>query len=147
MASKRGTISVSMRYWLIKSDPETYDWARLVRDGGTRWDGVRNALAKRFLSEMAIGDEALFYHSQTDKAVVGTVRITKTAYPDPTASSGSWLCVDIKPQEAWKNPVTLAELKRDARLTGLVMLRQSRLSVSPVSAREWRVIQGLRSAV
>lgn len=136
-----------MRYWLIKSDPETYDWARLVREKGTRWDGVRNALAKRFLSEMQSGDEALFYHSQTDKAVVGTVRITKTAYPDPTASSGSWLCVDIVPQEAWKRFVTLAELKRDERLKDLAMLRQSRLSVSPVSAREWKAIQALRSAV
>lgn len=136
-----------MRYWLIKSDPETYDWARLVREKGTRWDGVRNALAKRFLSEMQSGDEALFYHGQTDKAVVGTVRITKTAYPDPTASSGSWLCVDIVPQEAWKRFVTLAELKRDERLKDLAMLRQSRLSVSPVSAREWKAIQALRSAV
>lgn len=136
-----------MRYWLIKSDPETYDWARLVREKGTRWDGVRNALAKRFLSEMQSGDEALFYHSQTDKAVVGTVRITKTAYPDPTALSGSWLCVDIVPQEAWKRFVTLAELKRDVRLKDLAMLRQSRLSVSPVSAREWKAIQALRSAV
>jgi len=136
-----------MRYWLIKSDPETYDWARLVRDKGTRWDGVRNALAKRFLSEMRVGDKALFYHSQTDKAVVGTVRITKAAYPDPTASSGSWLCVDIGPQEAWEKPVTLAELKRDARLKELAMLRQSRLSVSPVSMQEWNVIQDLRSAV
>lgn len=134
-----------MRYWLLKSDPETYGWERLVRDGKTRWDGVRNALAKRYLGEMQSGDEALFYHSQADKAVVGTVRIIRAAYPDPTASSGSWLCVDIEPQEAWNKPVTLAELKQQPRLASLAMLRQSRLSVSPVTGQEWRLIQGLRS--
>ena len=135
-----------MNYWLIKSDPETYDWKDLVRDGGTRWDGVRNAQARIFLRTMKKGDQALFYHSQTDKAVVGVVRITATAYPDPTDKEGKWVCVDIAPVEAWDTPVSIAAMRSKPLLKETLFLRQGRLSVSPLTKQEWECIQALRYA-
>lgn len=134
-----------MATWLLKSDPETYGWSDLVRDGKTRWDGVRNFQARNFLRAMKLGDRALFYHSQTDKAIVGEVEICKAAYPDPTAKEGDWSCVDIRPVEAWRTPVSLGDMRKTAALKELSLIKQGRLSVMPVSASEWKAIQALRS--
>ncbi len=133
-----------MRYWLLKSDPDTYAWSDLVRDGKTRWDGIRNAQARNFLREMKVGDRALFYHSQSERAVVGTVEIIRTAYADPTAKEGDWSCIDIRPLEAWEVPVTLAHIRAKPGLKGLLLLKQGRLSVTPIDAAAWKAIGALR---
>ncbi len=127
-----------MAYWLMKSEPESYSWADLVRDGGTEWDGVRNPAARLHLRAMKPGDEALFYHSGADKAAVGVMRIAREAAPDP--KDANWVSVAVEPVRALPSPVTLKSMKADARLAGLEMLRQSRLSVSPVRDEEWSVI-------
>lgn len=134
-----------MNYWLLKSDPDTYGWSDLERDGKTRWDGIRNAQARNFLREMRVGDRALFYHSQSERAVVGIVEITRVAYPDPTAKEGDWSCVDIRPVEAWGAPVTLADIRATASLKDLLLLKQGRLSVTPLSAGAWKTILSLRA--
>jgi predicted RNA-binding protein with PUA-like domain len=132
-----------MAYWLLKSEPDSYGWDDLVRDGGTEWDGVRNAAAAGHLRAMRPGDEALFYHSGKDKAAVGVARIAREARRD--GDEGNWVSVAIEPVAPLLRPVTLAAMKADARLAGLAMLRQSRLSVSPVGEAEWAVIQELAS--
>lgn len=124
-------------YWLVKSEPSTYSWGDLVRDGGTRWDGVRNALARIHLAAMKKGDVALVYHSGDDKAVVGIARITRAAYPDPSADDPRWLAVDLEPLRPLAVPVPLATVKQDAKLAGIGLVRQSRLSVMPASADEF----------
>ena len=130
-----------MTYWLLRSEPATYGWADLVRDGGTEWDGVRNATAAQNLRAMAVGDRAFFYHSLTEKAVVGVARITRTARKDGT--DGNWVSVAIAPVEALARPVTLAEIKGHPALAGMAMVRQSRLSVSPVTLAEWDAVMRL----
>ena len=135
-----------MKYWLLKSDPETYGWNDLVRDGKTRWDGVRNFQARNNLRAMSVGDLALFYHSQSDRAIVGTVEIICAAYADPTAKEGDWSCVDIRPREAWKQPVALEAMRKDKALQQLSLIKQGRLSVMPVTANEWKAIERLRYA-
>jgi predicted RNA-binding protein with PUA-like domain len=125
-----------MAYWLMKSEPESYGWADLVRDGGTEWDGVRNNAARLHLKAMSEGDEAFFYHSMSDKAVVGIMRVTRAAAPDPKDSN--WVSVRVEPVEALQRPVTLAEIKAEPALAKMELLRQSRLSVAPVRAEEWR---------
>ncbi len=127
-----------MAYWLMKSEPESYSWAELVRDGGTEWDGVRNPAARLHLRAMKPGDEALFYHSGAEKAAVGVMRIAREAAPDP--KDANWVSVAVEPVRPLPSPVTLKSMKADARLAGLEMLRQSRLSVSPVRDEEWSVI-------
>lgn len=127
-------------YWLVKSEPSTYSWGDLVRDGGTRWDGVRNALARIHLAAMKKGDVALVYHSGDDKAVVGIARITRAAYPDPSADDPRWLAVDLEPLRPLAVPVPLATVKQDAKLAGIGLVRQSRLSVMPASADEFERI-------
>jgi predicted RNA-binding protein with PUA-like domain len=127
-----------MAYWLMKSEPESYSWADLVRDGGTEWDGVRNPAARLHLRAMKPGDEALFYHSGGEKAAVGVMRIAREAAPDP--KDANWVSVAVEPVRALPSPVTLKSMKADARLAGLEMLRQSRLSVSPVREEEWSAI-------
>ena len=127
-----------MAYWLMKSEPGSYGWADLMRDGEAEWDGVRNAAARLHLKAMAAGDEALFYHSGADKAVVGTMRIVREAAPDP--KDADWLSVAVEPLAALPSPVTLKAIKGEPRLAGLAMLRQSRLSVSPVRAEEYAAI-------
>ena len=124
-------------YWLVKSEPSTYSWGDLVRDGGTRWDGVRNALARIHLAAMKKGDVALVYHSGDDKSVVGIARITRAAYPDPSADDPRWLAVDLEPLRPLAVPVPLATVKQDAKLAGIGLVRQSRLSVMPASADEF----------
>jgi len=127
-----------MAYWLMKSEPESYGWADLVRDGGTEWDGVRNNAARLHLKAMKKGDEAFFYHSMSDKAVVGIMRITREAQPDPKDSD--WVSVRVEPVKPLPRPVTLAEIKAEPRLSKMELIRQSRLSVAPVRRDEWKVV-------
>jgi predicted RNA-binding protein with PUA-like domain len=123
-----------MAHWLMKSEPESYSWSDLVRDGGTEWDGVRNNAARLHLRAMKKGDEAFFYHSMSDKAVVGIMRITREAQPDPR--DPDWVSVRVEPVKAI-GPVTLAQVKADPHLSKMELVRQSRLSVSPVRDDEW----------
>jgi predicted RNA-binding protein with PUA-like domain len=127
-----------MAYWLMRSEPEVYGWDDLVRDGGTEWDGVRNYTARNFIKEMQPGDLALFYHSQKDKAAVGVMEITRAWRPD--GADGQWASVRVEPRQKLARPVTLAEIKADKQLEKLEMLRQSRLSVTPVRDEEWKHI-------
>ena len=127
-----------MARWLMKSEPESYGWSDLKRDGGTEWDGVRNNAARLHLKAMKPGDEAFFYHSMSDKAVVGIMRITREAQPDPKDSD--WVSVRVEPVKALARPVTLAEIKAEPRLSKMELIRQSRLSVAPVREDEWKVV-------
>ncbi len=127
-----------MAYWLMKSEPGSYSWAELVRDGGTEWDGIRNAAARLHLRAMKAGDEALFYHSGPDKAAVGLMRVAREAAPDP--NDPNWVSVRVEPVRLLPSPVTLKAMKAEPRLAALEMLRQSRLSVSPVREEEWAAI-------
>ena len=127
-----------MAYWLMKSEPESYGWADLVRDRATEWDGVRNNAARLHLKAMKKGDEAFFYHSMSDKAVVGIMRVTREAQPDPKAPD--WVTVRVEPVKALPRPVTLAEIKAEPRLAKMELIRQSRLSVAPVREEEWKVV-------
>ncbi|HTZ81040.1 MAG TPA: EVE domain-containing protein [Stellaceae bacterium] len=129
-----------MRYWLLKSEPSAYSWDQLVKDRRTNWSGVRNFQAANNLKAMKKGDRAFFYHSNEGLAVVGAVEIVKEAYPDPSDKSGRFVMVDVAPLTPAKQPVTLAEIKQTPALKDLALVKQSRLSVSPVSAEEWRVI-------
>ena len=127
-----------MAYWLMKSEPEAYGWADLVRDGGTEWDGVRNNAARLHLKAMKSGDEAFLYHSMSDKAVVGIMRITREAQPDP--KDPAWVSVRVEPVRLLARPVTLADVKAEPRLAKMELIRQSRLSVAPVREEEWKVV-------
>ncbi|MCB2184934.1 MAG: EVE domain-containing protein [Deltaproteobacteria bacterium] len=122
--------------WLVKSDPGEYAWADLIKDGRTRWDGVRNHQAKNNLAAMRQGDPVLFYHSGGETQVVGLARVVREAYPDPTAAEGAWLAVDLEPVTALARPVSLAQAKADPMLGGLALVHQPRLSVQPVGERE-----------
>ena len=124
-----------MAHWLMKSEPESYGWADLVRDGGTEWDGVRNNAARLHLKAMKAGDEAFFYHSMSDKAVVGIMRVTRGAQPDPKDTD--WVSVRVEPVRPLARPVTLAEIKAEPKLAKMELIRQSRLSVAPVRDEEW----------
>ncbi len=127
-----------VNHWLVKQEPEKYPWAQFVKDKGTLWDGVRNYQARNNLRAMRKGDLVLFYHSVSEKAVVGVAKVTREAYPDPTATKGDWSVVDLKPDQALPTPVTLAQIKAEPKLAGMGLLKQSRLSVSPVSAAEFK---------
>ena len=127
-----------MAYWLMKSEPEAYGWDDLVRDGGTIWDGVRNNAARLHLRAMKPGDEALLYHSMTDKAVVGIMRIAGPPHPD--ARDEAWVAVPVQPVRQLERPVTLAEIKAEPKLKDIELLRQSRLSVCPVRDAEWDLV-------
>ncbi|WP_371038800.1 EVE domain-containing protein [Rhodosalinus sp. FB01] len=129
-----------MRYWLFKSEPDTWSWDDQVAKGdtGEEWDGVRNYQARNFMREMAVGDRGFFYHSQTDKAVVGIVEVIAEAHPDSTSDDPRWDCVDVKAVAPFPRPVTLDEIKADPELAEMVLVKNPRLSVQPVSAAEWR---------
>ncbi|PSJ40377.1 EVE domain-containing protein [Allosphingosinicella deserti] len=127
-----------MAYWLMKSEPGSYSWDDLVRNGGTEWDGVRNAAARLHLRAMKAGDQALFYHSGGDKAVVGIMRIAREGKPD--GADGDWVSVAVEPVRALAVPVPLSAIRTEPRLAALEMLRQSRLSVSPVRDDEYLTI-------
>lgn len=126
-----------MAYWLMKSEPESYSWSDLVRDGGTEWDGVRNNAARLHLKAMQPGDEAFLYHSMSDKAVVGIMRITRGAQPDP--KDPDWVSVRVEPVRSIA-PVTLKDIKAEPSLAAMELIRQSRLSVAPVRDEEWRKV-------
>ena len=131
-----------MRHWLFKSEPSVWGWSDQVAkgDAGEEWDGVRNYQARNFMREMAVGDRGFFYHSQKEKAVVGTVEVIAEAHPDSTTDDPRWECVDIKALEAPRVPVTLEMIKADPRLSEMVLVRNSRLSVQPVTDEEWRIV-------
>jgi predicted RNA-binding protein with PUA-like domain len=122
-----------MNYWLVKSEPEAYSWAQFVQDGQTAWTGVRNFQARNNLRAMKKGDHVFFYHSVSDKQVVGLARVAREFYPDPTATEGDWSCVDLEPVKPLKIPVTLETIKADAVLKEMPLVKQSRLSVTPAS--------------
>jgi predicted RNA-binding protein with PUA-like domain len=129
-----------MAYWLVKSEPSTYSWAQMVKDGRTFWSGVRNHQAANNMKAMKKGDRAFFYHSGDDKAVVGTVEIVKEYYPDHTDETGKFGMVDVKAGTALKTPVTLAAIKAEPKLKNLLLIRHSRLSVVPIDEPSWRLI-------
>lgn len=129
-----------MKYWLVKSEPDAFSWDQQVANGVEPWTGVRNHTAKLNLKAMAVGDHAFFYHSNQGKEIVGIVEVVRAAYPDPTAESGDWVSVDMRAVGPMPVPVTLAAIKADAKLADLALVRQSRLSVSPVSPAHWRHI-------
>ncbi len=132
-----------MRYWLMKSEPDAYSWSRLVADGRGQWDGVRNHQAANNLKAMRRGDRAFFYHSSEGREIVGVMEIERESYPDPTDSTGKWVVVDVKPVAPLARPVTLVEIRAEPRLKNMWLVRHSRLSVMPVTADEWKVIQAL----
>ena len=133
-----------MAYWLMKSEPGAYSWDDLVRDGGTDWDGVRNNAARLHLRAMKPGDEAFFYHSMTDKAVVGIMRIAGPGKPD--GDDGAWVKVPVEPVRPLPRPVTLAAIKAEPSLAKMELIRQSRLSVAPVRAEEWAKVLEMAEA-
>ena len=133
-----------MAYWLMKSEPAAYGWDDLVKDGGTTWDGVRNNAARLHLRAMKPGDQALLYHSMSDKAVVGIIRIAGPPHAD--AKDEAWVAVPVEPVRKFERPVTLAEIKAEPRLARMELIRQSRLSVAPVREHEWRKVLEMASA-
>jgi predicted RNA-binding protein with PUA-like domain len=129
-----------MAYWLLKSEPAKYSWDQMVKDGRTHWDGVRNFQAANNMKAMRQGDQAFFYHSNEGKEIVGVVEIVRPFYPDPADPAGKFGMVDVAPVAPVKQPVGLAEMKGVPELAGMALLRQSRLSVCPVSDAEWSAI-------
>lgn len=131
-----------MAYWLFKSEPDTWGWDQQVAkgDAGEEWDGVRNYQARNFMRQMEIGDRGFFYHSLKEKSVVGIVEVCKTCHPDSTTDDPRWECVDIKAVKPLPRPVALAEIKATPQLAEMVLVRNSRLSVQPVTEDEWQII-------
>jgi predicted RNA-binding protein with PUA-like domain len=129
-----------MAYWLLKSEPSSYSWERLLVDGRTNWDGVRNPQALNNLRAMRLGERAFFYHSNEGKEIVGVAEVVKEFYPDPTDKSGKFGMIDIKPVGPAESPVGLKAMRANPELSGLSLLRQSRLSVCPVSDNEWAIL-------
>ena len=129
---------MAKNYWLVKSEPEAYSWDTFVKDGRAAWTGVRNFQARNNLRAMKKGDVVAFYHSVTDKQVVGLAKVDKEAYPDVTAKEGDWSCVDLVPAKPLKLPVTLAAIKADKTLADMALLKQSRLSVTPLTEAQFQ---------
>lgn len=131
-----------MNYWLTKSEPATYSWADLLQEGRTAWTGVRNYQARIHVRAMARGDRVLFYHSGDGKDIVGLAQVVKAAYADPTAKEGDWVCVDLVPEKALTKHLTLAAVKADPQLKDMVLVKNSRLSVQPVTVAQFnRVLE------
>lgn len=128
------------RSWLVKSEPEAFSWDQQVANGVEPWTGVRNHAAKNNLKAMRVGDRAFFYHSNTGKEIVGIVEVARTAYPDPTAETGDWVAVDMRAVGPMPRPIGLAAIKADPAFADLALVRQSRLSVLPVSAAHWAAL-------
>lgn len=129
-----------MQYWLVKTEPDSFGWDQQVANGVEPWTGVRSHQAKRNLAAMKRGDRAFFYHSNIGKEIVGIVEVVREAYPDPSAESGDWACVDMKALSPLPRPVTLAEIKADPAFAEMALVRYSRLSVGPVTKLEWQRI-------
>ncbi|MEM9338068.1 MAG: EVE domain-containing protein [Bacteroidota bacterium] len=132
-----------MNYWLIKSEPETYSWDDFVKLGRDHWDGVRNFKARNNIKLMKVGDQCLFYHSVSEKSVVGVAEVVKEHYPDPTTGDDRWYVMDITPLRKLKRPVTLIEIKADERLNQMKLVTHPRLSVQPVTQEEFDIIIAL----
>nr|WP_249110228.1 EVE domain-containing protein [Neokomagataea anthophila] len=133
----------AVAYWLIKSEPEAFSWAQQVENDIEPWTGVRNYQARNNLSAMRCGDLALFYHSVSEKQIVGVVEVVKEAYADPTTDDARWVCVDVQAKGAFSEPVTLAAIKADPALVDMALLKQSRLSVAPVTDDEFAYLTRL----
>jgi predicted RNA-binding protein with PUA-like domain len=129
--------------WLVKQEPGAYSWDDFVKDGKTAWTGVRNFQARNNLRSMKAGDRVLFYHSVTDKAVIGEAEVVREAFTDPTATEGNWIAVELKPIKTLRRRVSLQEIRADKRLSQLALVRSPRLSVMPVTAEEYRAILAL----
>ncbi|MFM7376255.1 MAG: EVE domain-containing protein [Chthoniobacterales bacterium] len=129
-----------MNYWMVKQEPDSYPWEQFLRDKKTAWTGVRNFQARNNLRAMKKGDRVFYYHSVTGKSVVGLAEVAREAYTDPTAKEGDWSCVDLVPRQTCKTPVELETIKKEKALKDLPLLRQSRLSVMPVSGAEAKVL-------
>jgi len=132
-----------MSYWLVKSEPSTYSYDQLEKDGQTTWDGVRNYAARLHLRGMKKGDEVLYYHSMENLEIVGIAKVSKEAYQDPTTDDDKWVAVDLKPHKKLKKSVSLDQVKKDKRLKEMALVRISRLSVQPVTEKEWKAIMEL----
>lgn len=129
-----------MKHWLLKTEPDTYAWQELARKKRDRWDGIRNHQARNNLAAMAVGDTALIYHTGEQRRVVGVAEVVKAAYPEPGADDPRWLAVDVRAKKPLARPVTLAEIKQEPKLADVALLRQSRLSVVPLSKGEYDAI-------
>ena len=129
-----------MNHWLVKQEPTSYPWEQFVHDGGTAWTGVRNFQARNHLRAMRPGDRVLYYHSVVGKELVGLAEVARAAYPDPTATEGDWSCVDLKPVRALERAVTLDQIKAEPALSDIALLRQSRLSVMPLTKTEFETL-------
>jgi len=129
-----------MKYWLLKSEPETWSWDNQVKEGASMWDGVRNYQARNNLKKMKKNDLCFFYHSVTEKSIVGIVKVVKEYYPDPTDKTGRFVVVDVKATKKLKNPVSLDQIKENNKLKNIALVKQSRLSVMPLKKTEWDII-------
>jgi predicted RNA-binding protein with PUA-like domain len=138
---------MARQFWLVKQEPQAYSWSAFVAEGGTAWTGVRNFQARNNLRAMAAGDLVLFYHSVSEKQVVGIARVERGAYPDPTAQEGDWVCVDLAPVKALDKPVSLETIKADPSLRAIPLVKQTRLSVFPVSKRQFERLVALGTAL
>jgi predicted RNA-binding protein with PUA-like domain len=136
-----------VQYWLVKQEPEDYSWSDLVKDGHTAWTGVRNFQARNNLRTMKTNDLVLFYHSVSEKQVVGLAKVKKEAYDDPTAEEGDWSCVDLSPVRPLSQPVTLQQIKTDKALCNIALVKQSRLSVIPLTSEQFDRILALSQIV
>jgi predicted RNA-binding protein with PUA-like domain len=134
------------QFWLVKQEPSAYSWANFLADGKTAWTGVRNYTARNNLRAMRKGDLLFFYHSVADKAVFGIAKVVREAYPDPTATEGDWSAVDLAPEKALPQPVALDDIKRNAKLKDMALLRLSRLSVQPVTSAQFEEIMRMAKA-
>ena len=132
-----------MQFWLVKQEPSKYSWQQFVEDRETYWDGVRNYQARHNLQAMKKGDRVLFYHSVVGKEIKGIARVTRESYPDPTADDPAWVVVDLKPVKPMKVPVTLEQVKSHAKLREIALIKQSRLSVMPLTPAEFKIILAL----
>ena len=131
---------MKINYWLLKSEPETWSWDNQVKEGASMWDGVRNYQARNNLKEMKKNDLCFFYHSVTERSIVGIVKVVKEYYPDPTDKTGSFVVVDVKAIKKLKNPVSLDQIKENSKLQDIALVKQSRLSVMPLKKTEWDII-------
>ena len=131
---------MNINYWLLKSEPEAWSWDNQVKEGASMWDGVRNYQARNNLKEMKKNDLCFFYHSVTERSIVGIVKVVKEYYPDPTDKTGRFVVVDVKAIKKLKNPVSLDQIKENSRLQDIALVKQSRLSVMPLKKTEWDII-------
>ena len=131
---------MNINYWLLKSEPDAWSWDNQVKEGASMWDGVRNYQARNNLKEMKKNDLCFFYHSVTERSIVGIVKVVKEYYPDPTDKTGRFVVVDVKATKKLKNPVSLDQIKENSKLKDIALVKQSRLSVMPLKKTEWEII-------